>query len=59
MVRLLFLPPSLPPTGPDQKASPLSGHIILTDFGLSARLPDNAKLHSFSGTAIYLGEIDA
>ena len=35
-----------------------AGHIILTDFGLSARLPkseDGGKLHSFSGTAIYLG----
>ena len=32
------------------------GHIILTDFGLSAKLPNSeAKLHSFSGTAIYLG----
>ena len=32
------------------------GHIILTDFGLSARLANReTKLHSFSGTAIYLG----
>ena len=31
------------------------GHCILTDFGLSASLKKGARVHSFSGTAIYLG----
>jgi len=31
------------------------GHTVLTDFGLSAKLDkDNDKIHSFSGTAIYI-----
>ena len=34
----------------------MKGHIVLTDFGLSANLRNrNGKVHSFSGTAIYIG----
>jgi serine/threonine protein kinase len=31
------------------------GHCVLTDFGLSASLKKGDRVHSFSGTAIYLG----
>ena len=34
-----------------------AGHCVLTDFGLSASLVKRDKVHSFSGTAIYLGAV--
>lgn len=39
---------------PRLRADCCPGHVVLTDFGLSAIVRDG-KVHSFSGTAIYIG----